>query len=140
MPLREPRPQSCATQNTRCCGVSAARFQRGFNWDRLPSTAAFRPTTSHVIAKNVTSGRSLSAPATRSLPCSRTASGAKDDRPHRKKVMALAQAREIDAILVTELSRWAEAPRTSSRRKRTNFDLPRPTRFRLTEVDSSGDA
>jgi hypothetical protein len=25
-------------------------------------------------------------------------------------------------------------------RKRLNFDLPRPTRFRLTEVDSSGDA
>ena len=25
-------------------------------------------------------------------------------------------------------------------RKRTIFDLPRPTRFRLTEVDSSGDA
>src|SRR5262245_42786697 len=35
-----------------------------------------------------------------------TASGAKNDRPERKKVMALAQARKIDAILVTELSRW----------------------------------
>jgi hypothetical protein len=33
-----------------------------------------------------------------------TASGAKNDRVERKKVMALAQAREIDAILVTELS------------------------------------
>jgi hypothetical protein len=33
------------------------------------------------------------------------ASGAKADRIERKKVMALAQAREIDAILVTELSR-----------------------------------
>jgi hypothetical protein len=33
------------------------------------------------------------------------ASGAKADRIERKKVMALAQAREIDAILVTELPR-----------------------------------
>lgn len=35
-----------------------------------------------------------------------TGSGVKLDRAERKKVMALAQAREIDAILVTELSRW----------------------------------
>jgi putative DNA-invertase from lambdoid prophage Rac len=34
-----------------------------------------------------------------------TASGAKNDRIQREKAMALAQAREIDAILVTELSR-----------------------------------
>jgi putative DNA-invertase from lambdoid prophage Rac len=33
------------------------------------------------------------------------ASGAKADRIERKKVMALAQAREIEATLVTELSR-----------------------------------
>jgi putative DNA-invertase from lambdoid prophage Rac len=38
-----------------------------------------------------------------------TASGAKNDRPERKKVLALAQAREIDAILVTELSRWGRS-------------------------------
>ena len=38
-----------------------------------------------------------------------TASGAKNDRPERKKVMALAQAREIDAIIVTELSRWGRS-------------------------------
>jgi DNA invertase Pin-like site-specific DNA recombinase len=37
------------------------------------------------------------------------ASGPKTDRIARKKVMALAQAREIDAILVTELSRWARS-------------------------------
>jgi DNA invertase Pin-like site-specific DNA recombinase len=35
-----------------------------------------------------------------------TASGAKDNRPERNKVLALAQARKIDAVLVTELSRW----------------------------------
>ena len=38
-----------------------------------------------------------------------TASGAKIDRVERRKVMALAQAREIDAILVTELSRWGRS-------------------------------
>jgi putative DNA-invertase from lambdoid prophage Rac len=37
------------------------------------------------------------------------ASGAKTDRIERKKVMALAQGREIDAILVTELSRWGRS-------------------------------
>jgi Resolvase, N terminal domain len=38
-----------------------------------------------------------------------TASGAKDDRTERKKVMALAQAREIDGILVTEPTRWGRS-------------------------------
>jgi DNA invertase Pin-like site-specific DNA recombinase len=38
-----------------------------------------------------------------------TASGARTDRAERSKVMALAQAREIDAILVTELSRWGRS-------------------------------
>src|SRR5262249_20045509 len=35
-----------------------------------------------------------------------TASGADDGRPERAKVLALARAHKIDAILVTELSRW----------------------------------
>ena len=35
-----------------------------------------------------------------------TGSGAKLDRVERRKVMALAQARQVDAVLVTELSRW----------------------------------
>jgi DNA invertase Pin-like site-specific DNA recombinase len=46
-----------------------------------------------------------------------TASGADDDRPERKKVMALARACEIEAILVTELSRWG----------RSTQDLCRPS-------------
>ena len=37
------------------------------------------------------------------------ASGAKLDRIERRKVMALAQRREIDAVLVTELSRWGRS-------------------------------
>jgi putative DNA-invertase from lambdoid prophage Rac len=38
-----------------------------------------------------------------------TASGMQDDRVERNKVMALAQARQIDAILVTELTRWGRS-------------------------------
>jgi putative DNA-invertase from lambdoid prophage Rac len=38
-----------------------------------------------------------------------TASGTKDDREQRKKVLALAQARKIDVILVTELTRWGRS-------------------------------
>ncbi len=38
-----------------------------------------------------------------------TASGAKDNRKERQKLMALAQARKIDNILVTELTRWGRS-------------------------------
>ena len=38
-----------------------------------------------------------------------TGSGVKLDRIERRKVMALAQARQIDAVLVTELSRWGRS-------------------------------
>ena len=38
-----------------------------------------------------------------------TASGAKDNRIERKKVLDLVQARTIDAILVTELTRWGRS-------------------------------
>ncbi|WP_367949084.1 recombinase family protein [Paraburkholderia sp. NMBU_R16] len=38
-----------------------------------------------------------------------TASGTKDDRAHRKAVLALAQSGEIDVILVTELTRWGRS-------------------------------
>ena len=38
-----------------------------------------------------------------------TASGVKLDRAERRKVIALAQARHIDAVLVTELSRWGRS-------------------------------
>jgi predicted site-specific integrase-resolvase len=34
------------------------------------------------------------------------ASGAKHERAERKKILALAQARKVDVILVTELIRW----------------------------------
>lgn len=38
-----------------------------------------------------------------------TVSGAKDERAQRKEVLALAQARKIDFILVTELTRWGRS-------------------------------
>jgi putative DNA-invertase from lambdoid prophage Rac len=38
-----------------------------------------------------------------------TASGARADRAIRKRVLALAQARRIEVILVTELSRWGRS-------------------------------
>jgi DNA invertase Pin-like site-specific DNA recombinase len=38
-----------------------------------------------------------------------TASGSKDKRAERKKVLALAQARKIDVILVSELTRWGRS-------------------------------
>ena len=40
-----------------------------------------------------------------------TASGARANRAERARIMALAQAREIDAVLVTELSRWGRSTR-----------------------------
>lgn len=38
-----------------------------------------------------------------------TGSGTKLDRAERKKILALAQAREVDCVLVTELSRWGRS-------------------------------
>jgi len=38
-----------------------------------------------------------------------TGSGSKLDRAERRKVLALARARQIDAVLVTELSRWGRS-------------------------------
>jgi len=38
-----------------------------------------------------------------------TASGVRLDRTERKRALALAQRREIDAVLVTELSRWGRS-------------------------------
>ena len=38
-----------------------------------------------------------------------TDSGARDERAKRKEVLALAQARKVDVILVTELTRWGRS-------------------------------
>src|SRR6476646_3409306 len=85
----------------------ATQIPRGFMWDRLPSTAGSAPTTNVASARNATS-RPFARRSGHKIVAvfKETASGADDDRPERKKVMALARAREIEAILVTELSRW----------------------------------
>ncbi len=41
--------------------------------------------------------------------CRETASGAKDDRAQRQKVMALAQARDVEVVLVTGPTRWGRS-------------------------------
>jgi putative DNA-invertase from lambdoid prophage Rac len=38
-----------------------------------------------------------------------TASGSRDERARRKNLVALAQARKVDVILVTELTRWGRS-------------------------------
>jgi DNA invertase Pin-like site-specific DNA recombinase len=43
------------------------------------------------------------------------ASGAKQERAEPKKVLALAQARKVDVILVTELTRWGRSARFAAR-------------------------
>ena len=74
-----------------------------------PSTAASPPPINHAIGRNVICVPLPSVAASRSSASTKEkASGAKTDRIERKKVM-LAQAREIDAILVTELSRWGRS-------------------------------
>jgi putative DNA-invertase from lambdoid prophage Rac len=44
-----------------------------------------------------------------------TASGATQEPAERKKVLALAQARKVDVILVTELTRWGRSARFAVR-------------------------
>jgi len=53
--------------------------------------------------------RDLRAFAKRGEVFKETGSGTKLDRTERMKIMALAQAREIDSVLVTELSRWGRS-------------------------------
>ena len=53
--------------------------------------------------------RDLAAFAERAGTYKETASGVKLVRTERRKVLALAQRREIDAVLVTELSRWGRS-------------------------------
>jgi putative DNA-invertase from lambdoid prophage Rac len=60
-------------------------------------------------ARNAISARWTNAPDKVIAIFNETASGAKNDRVERKKVMALAQAREIDAMLVTEPLRWGRS-------------------------------
>ena len=84
-----------------------------FNWDSSMRAAIYcRVSTGDQSCQR--QERELRAYAKR-LGCkvigvfTETASGAKGDRTERKRVMALAQARVIDAVLVSELTRWGRS-------------------------------
>ena len=63
-----------------------------------------------------------------------TGSGAKQERAEPKKVLALAQARKVDVILVTELTPWGRSARFAARSltcfklRFVSSPLPLPTR------------
>src|SRR5262245_39726532 len=65
-------------QNMRICGTSTARFPRGFNWDRSPSTAGLAPTSARnaIRASFCTGHRVVGV-------FKETASGTKNDRVER---------------------------------------------------------
>ena len=68
----------------------------------------FRPTISRAPARSVISFAKRAGHHVVGV-FKETASGTRNDRAERQKVMDLARAREIDAILVTELSRWGRS-------------------------------
>lgn len=71
--------------------------------------AGYPPGTRPALARNGISGFAKKAGYRVVGVWKETASGVKDERTERKKVLALAQARDIDAILVTELTRWVRS-------------------------------
>ena len=88
-----------------------AALRRDSNWDSVPgSIVGFRPLTSPANAWSGTS-RPFAERAGYEVVATykETASGVRLDRAERRKVLVLAQRREIDAVLVTELSRWGRS-------------------------------
>jgi hypothetical protein len=84
-----------------------------FNWGGAPrSIAGSRPPIGHPRDRNASSPPSPRAVYEVIGVFQETASGAELDRNERRKAMALAQRREIDAVLVTELSAWFAARST----------------------------
>jgi hypothetical protein len=91
-----------------------AERDEGFNWHTLQRfIAGYQPPTKPVPARNGTYAPSPRRLATKSS--GEIASGAKQERAERKKVLALAQARKVDVILVTELTRWGRSARFAAR-------------------------
>ena len=88
----------------------------GFNWHRLQRfIAGCQPPTKPVPARNGTYAPSPRLATKSSGSGRKIASGAKQERAERKKVLALAQARTVDLILVTELTRWGHSARVAAR-------------------------
>ena len=77
---------------------------------KWPSTVASRPTILCASARKGICGRSPSRAGHKIVAIFKeTASGADNVRPERAKDPGVARAHEIDAILVTELSRWGRS-------------------------------
>ena len=83
-------------------------WDKGFNWDGPQRfIAGYQPPTKHCSRQE----RDLRAFAKKAGykivgVWKEIASGEKQERAERKKVLALAQARKVDLILVTELTSW----------------------------------
>jgi hypothetical protein len=81
-------------------------WHRGFNWDS-PQRFCRVSIADQTCARQERDLRAFAKKAGYEITgvWKETASGAEDDRAERKEVLALAQARKIDVILVTELTR-----------------------------------
>ena len=86
-------------------------WRRGFNWDSPPRFIAEyrRPTKPVPVQERDLRAFAKKAGYKIAGVWKETGSGAEDDRAERKKILVLAQAREIDPILVTELTRWGRS-------------------------------
>ena len=84
--------------------LPAERGEMGKQCNAPPSTVASRPPISPVPVRNGTCPPRASYEVVGTFK--ETVSGVRLDRIERKRVLALVQRREIDAVLVTELSRW----------------------------------
>jgi putative DNA-invertase from lambdoid prophage Rac len=107
---------SCPNQGIVCSGQRAPKREQGLAGRRrgrvqLGQRAALYCRVSTADQSCARQERDLTAFAARAGyevigTFKETGSGMRHDRAERRKIMALAQRREIDAILVTELSRW----------------------------------
>ena len=92
-------------------------WDEGFNWDRLRRFIAGYQTADQTCARQERELRAFAKKAGYKVVgvWKEIASGAKQERAERKKVLALAQARKVDVILVTELTRWGRSARFAAR-------------------------
>jgi DNA invertase Pin-like site-specific DNA recombinase len=85
-------------------------WRDGFNWDS-PQRFIAVSTADQTCARQERDLRVFAKKAGYKIVgvWKETASGAKDEGAERKAVLALAQARKVDVILVTELTRWGRS-------------------------------
>jgi hypothetical protein len=82
-----------------------AILRGGFNWDRLQQyIVGFQQAIKTVAVK-----KQICLFLQKNLVMRWQASGSKSDRQQHQKILTLAQARKIDVILVTELTRWGRS-------------------------------